>query len=271
MTMDELYEEIEETLALLDGEEALVCRAYLSDILEGESPDEPYEIANTLLTLDTPEPLPQPVRELIETLFSAACEEGNGEAMVDLGSQYYHGFRGFPQDFTKAFACFQLAAAKGNLRAQVHLGYCYYYGRNMPVNYEKAFHCFAMGAFVGDLNSLYKIGDMYQKGYYVERNPVEAFRIYSRCLNAMTEESAPHVGGPVFLRMGNALLHGLGTAPDPKRALVCYQKAETFLYDMVVRGSDMYRRSLQAAIEGQAVARAALMADLPPETWHFDR
>ena len=102
----------------------------------------------------------------------------------------------------------------------------------MPVDYEKAFHYFALGAFDGHLISLYKIGDMYQNGYYVEKNPKEAFLIYNRCLDTMTDEAAPMVAGPVFLRVGNAFLKGLGTEKNAMNALICFQKAETFLYDM---------------------------------------
>lgn len=65
-------------------------------------------------------------------------------------------------------------------------------------------------------------------------------------------------------------LNGLGTGRDLKAALVCYQKAESFLYDMVKDGNVMYRKSLQAAIDGQAKTRALLMAERPNSEWTFD-
>jgi TPR repeat protein len=86
----------------------------------------------------------------------------------------------------------------------------------------------------------------------------------------MTEEAAPHVAGPVFLRLGRMYLNGLGTERDLKTALICYQKAESFLYDMVKYGNVMYKNSLRAAVEGQAKARALLMAELPNSEWTFD-
>ena len=111
---------------------------------------------------------------------------------------------------------------------------------------------------------------MYQNGYYVEKNPIEAFHIYSHCLETMTDEAAPTVAGPVFLRIANAFLNGVGTEKDAKSALVCFQKAESFLYDMVADGDVMYRKSLQAAIDGQVKARAKLAAALPQQEWKFD-
>ena len=78
----------------------------------------------------------------------------------------------------------------------------------------------------------------------------------------MTEEAEHKVAGPVYPRLGKMFLYGLGTDKDPKSALICYQKAEAFLYDMVKNGDFMYRKSLQAAVEGQAKAREVLIAEL---------
>ena len=163
-----------------------------------------------------------------------------------------------------------MAAENGNRQAQENLGYCYYYGRNMPVDYEKAFHYFALGAFDGHLVSLYKIGDMYMNGYYVPKNEKEAFLIYEHCMNTMTDEAARYAAGPVYLRLGKAFLYGKGTEANAQTALICFQKAEVFLYGMVKNGDVMYKKSLQAAVDGQQKAREALRRELPEKEWTFD-
>ena len=256
----DIFNEIQVILSILDADELPETRRYLENLITDDDikNDDPYVIANTILDCDRKEALPEVIRTFIEDLFTAAFEDGNADAMNDLGAHYYDGSRGFEQDFTKAVECYALAAEKGSRQAQENLGYCYYYGRNIPVDYEKAFHYFALGAFDGHLISLYKIGDMYMNGYYVDKNPTEAFHIYSRCLGTMTDDAAPKVAGPVFLRVGNAYLHGNGTKKDPKSALICFQKAEAFLYDMVADGDYMYKNSLLAAIDGQEKARALL-------------
>ena len=268
MEKEKLISCIEDTLTILDAEEAPESHKFLSALIceDLEEPD-PFVIANTLLTSDEPGSLPAVLRGLIEELFTAAYDSGNADAMNDLGAQYYDGSRGFGQDFAKAVDCYRLAAEKGSRQAQENLGYCYYYGRNMPVDYEKAFHYFALGAFDGHLISLYKIGDMYLNGYYVAKNPVEAFHIYNRCIETMTDEAAPTVAGPVFLRLGNCFLNGVGVDENAKNALICYQNAERYLYDMVADGNAMYRKSLQAAIEGQTKAREKLNEKLPGKQW----
>ena len=225
-----------------------------------------YELATGLVNCDTRNNMPKVLFDLIVKLYLEACDEGNNAAMNDLGALYYDG-RGCCQDFSKAVYYYNMAAESGNKVAQENLGYCYLYGRDVEIDYEKAFHYFALGAFEGYIVSLYKIGDMYQNGYYVKKNEAEAFRIYNRCLETMTDEAAPITAGPVYLRLGNAFLYGKGTEPDAKTALICYQNAERFLFDMVNRGEVMYKKSLQAAIDGQTKARAMLTENLPEKLW----
>jgi hypothetical protein len=261
----ELYDEMEKLIMLLDVDELPELHEYFASIMDEENgvSEGPYKIANHILQCDIKEKLPEIVRDFVIELFEDAFRAGNADAANDLGAQYYNGSRGFEQDFSKAVHYYNIAAENGSRQAQENLGYCYYYGRNMPVDYEKAFHYFALGAFDGHLISLYKIGDMYVAGYYVKKNEKEAFHIYERCIDTMTDEAAPIVAGPVFLRLGKCFLNGVGTEPNYKNALICYQKAETFLFDMVRNGDVMYKRSLQAAISGQAMARTKLLEEMP--------
>ncbi|MBP0985422.1 MAG: sel1 repeat family protein [Oscillospiraceae bacterium] len=205
----------------------------------------------------------------IEEMFQLEIAEGNNNAMNDLGAQYYGGNRGFEQSFDEAVTYYKMAAAKGNRPAQENLGYCYYYGRDGKPDYEKAFHYFALGAFDGHLVSLYNIGDMYLNGLYVPKNEKEAFYIYVHCMDTMTQQAEGRVACPVLLRLGGMFLDGIGTEEDAKSALVCFQKAESYLYDMVIGGDDMYRRSLAEAIDGQARARQKLTGLLPESSWSY--
>lgn len=225
-----------------------------------------YDLATALVGCDRTANMPRCLFDFIVGLYEKAIAEGNDDAMNDLGTLYYNG-RGCNQDFTKALYYYEMAFRHGNRQAAENLGYCYYYGRSIPADYEKAFHYFALGAFEGNLISLYKIGDLYQNGYYVQKNLSEAFHIYEHCMNSITDESAPLVAGPVFFRLGNAFLEGLGTDVNVTRALICFQKAEMFLYDMVAGGDTMYKKSWCAAIEGQERARELLASALPKQEW----
>ena len=229
-----------------------------------------YVLANQLLDCDKPKEFPQYVVTFIVELFESEIEQGNADAMNDLGARFYSGDRGFEQDLSKAVDLYHMAAQHGNRQAQENLGYCYYYGRDVKIDYEKAFQYFALGAFDGCLVSLYKIGDMYLNGYYVAKNEKEAFLIYQRCLSSMDKESAKYVGGPVHLRLGNMFLNGAGVERNPEQAMWHYHAAEFFLYNMVKDRDFMYKKSLREAIEGQARAREIMAGMLPENEWTFD-
>ena len=111
---------------------------------------------------------------------------------------------------------------------------------------------------------------MYANGYFLEKNEKEAFNIYERCMEMMTDEAAKEVAGPVFLRLGKCYLNGVGVEKDAETALICYQKAELFLYKMVKDGDYLYKKSLQAAIDGQVKARETLTESLPSKEWNHD-
>ncbi len=266
LELNEIKQQIRKIISELDEYKYPETYAFLSKI-EAEGMPAPYDFAATLTNSDTSVQMNKNVFDLVVEMLDAEIEKGNAEAMNDLGALFYAG-RGCEQDFEKAVYYYKMAAENGSRQAQENLGYCYYYGRSVPVDYEKAFHYFALGAFDGHLISLYKIGDMYLNGYYVQKNEKEAFQIYDHCIALMNQETSEAVSGPVFLRLGNAFLYGKGTEVNPKNALICYQNAERFLYEMVSKGENMYKGSLQAAIDGQAKAREKLNDKI--ETYWID-
>ena len=267
-----LVDELNNIYVMLDPDEYPETHDRLEQFIKNEDEGlNAYDLASVLIEADRPIDLPDFVLDFIVELYEYGIENDDEHSMNDLGAMYYDGKRGFEQSFEKAVYYYDMAAMHGSRQAQENLWYCYYYGRVGEPDYAKAFHYFALGAFDGHLISLYKIGDMYLNGYYVPKNEKEAFFIYMRCLETMTDEAADEVAGPVYLRLGNMFLKGLGVEANYKNALVCYQKAESFLYDMVSKGDYMYNNSLRAAISGQAKAREKLMEDLPEREWTFDR
>lgn len=265
-----LTDELNNIYAMLDAEEYPQTHAQIEHFLEHCEELEPYHVATALKESDKPIELPGYIIDFIIELYEIGVENGDDQAMNDLGAMYYGGDRGCEQSFEKAVSYYEMAAQNGNLTAHENLGYCWYYGRTGRKDYEKAFQYFAYGALCGSLTSLYKIGDMYLNGYYLPQSDNQAYNMYLRCMTQMTDEQAPIAAGPVFLRLGKMYLNGIGTQKDLKGALVCYQKAEAFLYDMVEAGEYMYKNNLKAAVEGQAKARKKLSENLTEQKWMFD-
>ena len=66
--------------------------------------------------------------------------------------------------YAKAIRLYKEAAKLGNITAMSNLGYCYYYGREIPVDKTKAREYWETAAIHDDINAIYKLGDMYSRG-----------------------------------------------------------------------------------------------------------
>lgn len=81
--------------------------------------------------------------------------------------------------FEEAIQYYQLSASMGNAAAISNLGYCYYYGRSVPIDKEKARAYWETAAMLGDSAAVYKLGDMHRNGD-IEENEQTAWLYYSR-------------------------------------------------------------------------------------------
>lgn len=135
------------------------------------------------------------------------------------------------------------------------------------MDYEKAFHYFALGAFDGHICSLYKIGDMYRNGYYVKKNEFEAYRIYRRCLDTMTDEAMPLAGADVMMRIADCYFEGIGTEVEYALALEYYQRAERLFYKRLQKGDFLIKRNYIRVIDRQGQVRQKMKEALPNYDW----
>lgn len=145
---DNLYAETRKALASINDGEFPEAYEYLDGTLDdaGGIAATPFEIATALVGCDKPKKFPAFLVEYITSLYEYEIELGNINAMNDLGCQYYDGGRGWEQSFDRAVHFYKLAADNGNRQAMKNLGYCYYYGRNMEPDYEKAFQLLCHGS-----------------------------------------------------------------------------------------------------------------------------
>ena len=103
-------------------------------------------------------------------------------------------------DYETAVRLYQKAADAGNVTALSNLGYCYYYGRSIPVDKEKARSCWEKAAALGDVCSIYKLGDMYRNGDLPE-DPVFSKKLYMQAFHRAVEEKDLWNYPDVFLRI----------------------------------------------------------------------
>lgn len=104
-----------------------------------------------------------------------AAQQGNVEAMLNLGYCYYYG-QGVTQSYPNAITCWTQAAKQGSLEAQYILGKCYYNGVAVSQNLSEAVRYFQMAANQGHTEAQSALGVCYYYGYGVTRNMYEARR-----------------------------------------------------------------------------------------------
>jgi TPR repeat protein len=71
-------------------------------------------------------------------LWQPLGEQGNASVQYSLGSIYYEGRKGVPQDYTEAVRWWRLSAEQGLAEAPANLGVMYDNGRGVPQDYAEA-------------------------------------------------------------------------------------------------------------------------------------
>lgn len=181
--------------------------------------------------------------------YENCAREGNLTAALGLGAMYYCG-EFIPRNFKKAIEYYKLATKSEDddtkIRAWCNLGYCYYYGRDIPVDNEKAFNCFMRGALLDDPNSLYKLGDMYRYGRFVEKDEETAASLYERAFDEIYKDNS--VYSDVCMRVGECSLYGIGMERDIIRAFELLTNAEIANYKKIL-DRDPFAKTLLPKIQ----------------------
>lgn len=219
-------------------------------------------IAQDMTKLNSCGDIPESAADFILSVYMDEIENGNADAMCDLGALYYNG-RGVEQSYEKAVEYYTMSAELGCAQAAENLGYCYYYGRSVEQDYEKAYHYFIKGALTGQPSSLYKVGDMYAHGYYVEKDENIAFAIYKQCYMMICSSDKTFYRPDVCIRLADAFYTGMGTDVNYRLALMLAQRAEQDFFDKLYNGDNFSRSGLERAVELQENIREKLMEELP--------
>lgn len=102
------------------------------------------------------------------SLYSQSPEE-----LFIQGKDYYNA-----EKYLKAVKCFEKAAKKGHVEAQLSIGICFYEGKGVNQNYNKAVEWFEMAAGKGNADAQLNLGLCYEKGNGVKQNYNEAAKWY---------------------------------------------------------------------------------------------
>ncbi len=111
-----------------------------------------------------------------------------------------------------------LQAEKGDVNAQLSLGYSYLYGENgAEVNYDKAFEYYAQAAMQNDNVGLNNLGSLYYSGIGIPRNTAKAAILFEKAAKLGNTEAA--------VNLGFILLTGNGVVKNPGQAMQLFEQA----------------------------------------------
>ena len=90
-----------------------------------------------------------------------AASQNDAAGQNGLGTLYYFGRGGLPQDYSQAMKWFQLSAAQGNPEAQNSIGNIYENGYGVPVDYAQAMKWYLAAANQGNASGQANVGALY--------------------------------------------------------------------------------------------------------------
>lgn len=108
-------------------------------------------------------------------------------------------------------------AEKGDVNAQLLLGYSYLYGENgAKVDYDKAFEYYAKAAMQNDNVGLNNLGSLYYSGIGIERNTAKAAILFEKAAKLGNAEAT--------VNLAFILITGNGVVKDTAQAMDMFEK-----------------------------------------------
>ncbi|RKY26624.1 MAG: hypothetical protein DRP83_03880, partial [Planctomycetota bacterium] len=152
----------------------VIPASYLISLLSSQGPAQPLDSSE--IQKNASDAASDSWNKFVENKRKAA-EQGNADAMVDLGMIYVRG-QGVPQDYQEAANWFRKAAKKGNAVAMAMLGAMHSDGQGMPQDYRKAAGWYRKAAEKGSAFAMASLGSLYSLGHGVSQDYREAVKWY---------------------------------------------------------------------------------------------
>ncbi|MBR5969390.1 MAG: sel1 repeat family protein [Lachnospiraceae bacterium] len=146
----------------------------------------------------------------IEVLSGEEYQAVMGEAVVELGIDYFYGLDEDGYDLEEAFACFEGAAEQGNGLAWYYLGRCYERMGEDNDRYKKAMEAYEKAAAADCAYGYIGIGDLYRKGRDVKQDEAAAMKNFESARKSGAVEGT--------FAIGMLYAYGQGVEKDAKKA-----------------------------------------------------
>ncbi|KAL0240784.1 hypothetical protein GEMRC1_006020 [Eukaryota sp. GEM-RC1] len=148
--------------------------------------------------------------------YQEAAGRGDAKAMVYLGDCYYNG-EGIREDHSKAVYWYKKAAKLGDSDAMNILGDCYYNGEGVREDHSKAVHWYKNAANLGDSDAMNNLGDCYYNGEGIREDHSKAVHWYKKAAKLGDSDAMNN--------LGDCYYNGEGVRENHSKAVYWYKKA----------------------------------------------
>lgn len=160
------------------------------------------------------------------------------------------------EEYEKAVEYYRLASSMGNVQATSNLGYCYLYGRSIPVNVDLAIQYFKLAANEGNMDAIYKLGDIYSRDKWGKEDREMAAYYYLKGLNEFCEDSwelyyydKTRLYPSLFFAIARESMPNGLLNTDLDLAYVCLQIAKEGYEKFIADGDKMYQESYENVLK----------------------
>jgi TPR repeat protein len=176
----------------------------------------------------------EPVQSAFIRRYVQAAANGNARAQLSLGYMYENGDK-VAMNKEEAIKWYRLAADSGEIQAMISLGVMYETGEGVTKNLTEAAFWFRKAASAGDPDAQQSVAFMYESGLGLVQDETEAARWYEKA--AMQGKVAAQNN------LGRMFQLGIGVPQDMDQAIFWYEKA-------AAQGSDAARKNLRELLPG---------------------
>ncbi|AWM79156.1 hypothetical protein DKL61_01590 [Gammaproteobacteria bacterium ESL0073] len=126
--------------------------------------------------------------QTVITLLNKLAEQGNAQAMNNLGYMYANG-EGVTTDNTRAMYWMLKAAKGGSMQAMKNLGFAYYDGKIVIKDEQQSLDWFSKCAQLDDTTCMRRVAHLYLRSKTIKRNPELAKKWLTKSAELGDEEA----------------------------------------------------------------------------------
>lgn len=175
-----------------------------------------------------------------------AIEEHDDIYLFQKGTKLYR-----EQKYEEGIEYYRLAASMGNVDAICNIGYCYLYGRSIPINYNAAVMYFTLAFKMGSIDAAYKLGNLYKNGTGVEKDYELCLYYYDKAIEYLenSDEYEPTDFPSLYYSIGKELMPKGLKSTNLREAYIYLNIAYEGYSLSIEAGNEFYEQALQETTE----------------------